>query len=90
MFAHPVMSIFGADFQAGAVVVMIGAVGQIFNCGVGSVGFLLLMSGNQGQLMKIEAVTAVLLIALNVMLVPRLGIAGAAIATTITTVITDV
>lgn len=90
VFAHPVMSIFGADFQAGAVVVMIGAVGQIFNCGVGSVGFLLLMSGNQGQLMKIEAITAVLLIALNVTLVPRLGIAGAAIATTITTVITNV
>jgi O-antigen/teichoic acid export membrane protein len=90
VFAHSVMSIFGADFQAGAIVVMIGAVGQVFNCGVGSVGFLLLMSGNQGQLMKIEAITAVLLVVLNVMLVPRLGIAGAAIATTTTTVITNV
>jgi O-antigen/teichoic acid export membrane protein len=69
---------------------MIGAVGQVFNCAVGSVGFLLLMSGNQGQLMKIQAVNAALMISLNVLFVPPFGIAGAAIATTVTTVITNI
>jgi O-antigen/teichoic acid export membrane protein len=69
---------------------MIGAVGQLFNCAVGSVGFLLLMSGNQVQLMKIEAVSAALMVGLNIFLVPRFGIAGAAIAATVTTVATNV
>jgi O-antigen/teichoic acid export membrane protein len=48
------------------------------------------MSGNQAQLMKIEAVNACLMIGLNILLVPRLGIAGAAIATTVTTVTTNI
>jgi O-antigen/teichoic acid export membrane protein len=89
VFARSLMSIFGPSFQSGSAVVMIGAVGQVFNCAVGSVGFLLLMSGNQAQLMKIQAVNAVLMISLNVLLVQRFGIAGAAIATTITTVTTN-
>lgn len=89
VYARNVMSIFGPSFQFGTTVVMIGAVGQLFNCAVGSVGFLLLMSGNQAQLMKIEAVNVALMIGLNIFLVPRLGIAGAAIATTLTTIITN-
>ena len=90
VYARSLMLIFGPSFQPGATVVMIGAVGQVFNCAVGSVGFLLLMSGNQAQLMKIEAVNAALMIGLNIFLVPRLGIAGAAIATTVTTVATNI
>jgi len=90
VFARALMSIFGPSFQSGTAVVMIGAVGQVFNCAVGSVGFLLLMSGNQAQLMKIQAVNAVLIIVLNIILVPRFGIAGAAIATTVTTVTTNI
>jgi O-antigen/teichoic acid export membrane protein len=89
VYARSLMSIFGASFQSGSAVVMIGAVGQLFNCAVGSVGFLLLMSGNQAQLMKIEAVNAALLIGMNIILVPRFGIAGAAVATTVTTIITN-
>ncbi|HEY4660387.1 MAG TPA: flippase [Terriglobales bacterium] len=90
VFARSLMSIFGPGFQSGTAVVMVGAVGQVFNCAVGSVGFLLLMSGNQGQLMKIQAVNAALMISLNVLFVPPFGIAGAAIATTVTTVITNI
>jgi O-antigen/teichoic acid export membrane protein len=48
------------------------------------------MSGNQAQLMKIEAVSAALMIGLNIFLVPRLGIAGAAIAATIATLATNI
>ena len=90
VYAHSLMSIFGPSFQSGGAVVTIGAVGQLFNCAVGSVGFLLLMSGNQAQLMKIESVSVALLIGLNILLVPRSGIAGAAIATTVTTIITNI
>jgi O-antigen/teichoic acid export membrane protein len=90
VFAQGLMSIFGPGFHTGAAVVMVGAVGQVFNCAVGSVGFLLLMSGNQTEFMKIQAVNAVLMVGLNVVLVPRFGIAGAAIATTITTIASNV
>ena len=84
------MSIFGAAFQSGAAVVMIGAVGQIFNCAVGSVGFLLLMSGNQAPADEDRGGQCGVDDWAERVLVPRLGIAGAAIATTITTVITNV
>ena len=90
VFSRAVMSVFGATFTAGANVVVIGAVGQLLNCAVGSVGFLLLMSGHQAELMRIEAVNAALLLILNLVLVPRFGIAGAAIATACTTITTNV
>lgn len=90
VYARSLMSIFGPSFQSGTTVVIIGAIGQVFNCAVGSVGFLLMMSGNQAQLMKIEAVNAALMIGLNIFLVPRFGIAGAAIAITVTTIITNI
>jgi O-antigen/teichoic acid export membrane protein len=90
VFAPELILIFGRGFQPGTRVVMIGAVGQVFNCAVGSVGFLLLMSGNQSELIKIQAANAFLMVGLNIVLVPRLGIAGAALATTITTITTNV
>lgn len=83
IFSTSLMTIFGAAFQGGAAVLSVGAVGQLFNCGVGSVGFLLLMSGNQVALMRIEAVNAAVMVALNLLLVPRFGILGAALAASI-------
>jgi O-antigen/teichoic acid export membrane protein len=89
VFAAGFMSFFGAGFRSGASVLVIGVVGEIFNCGVGSVGYLLLMSGNQGELIRIQAVNAALLVALNVFLVPRFGITGAAFAVMLTTSTTN-
>ena len=83
VFSHSLMTIFGPGFAGGAAVLAIGAVGQLFNCGVGSVGTLLLMSGNQVSLMKIEACNAALMVVLNLVLVPRLGIVGAALAASV-------
>ena len=84
VFSKALMTVFGSGFEAGAGVLAVGTIGQLFDCGVGSVGFLLLMSGNQMTLMKIQAANAVLMIILNVLLVPRLGILGAALASSIT------
>jgi O-antigen/teichoic acid export membrane protein len=74
------MRIFGPDFEAGRPVLVIGAVGQLVNCGVGSVGYLLLMSGNQKRLMKVQFAMAGVSVLMNVALIPLLGIVGAAIA----------
>lgn len=80
LFAPQVMSLFGSEFEAGWPVLVIVALGQIGNCAVGSVGYLLLMSGSQKRLMKVQFVAAIVSILANVCLIPALGIVGAAIA----------
>jgi O-antigen/teichoic acid export membrane protein len=82
-FSRSLMEVFGKGFAPGSAVLMIGAAGQLFNCAVGSVGYLLMMSGNQLQLAKIQAVNAGLMIALSFMLVPRMGVKGAALASAV-------
>ncbi len=89
-FASPLMQIFGRDFETGWLVLVIGTLGQLVNCGVGSVGYLLLMSGNQRRLIRIEGVMAAVMVALNVLLIPRWGITGAAIGAAITNVIGNI
>jgi O-antigen/teichoic acid export membrane protein len=85
-FAAPFMRIFGRAFEVGWPVLVIGAVGQIVNCGVGSVGFLLLMSGNQKRLMKVQFVMVGVSLLMNIALIPVLGVVGAAIAAAVVNV----
>jgi len=84
LFAPALMRIFGRDFEAGWPILVIGTVGQLINCGVGSAGTLLLMSGNQRSLIKIQTVMALLMVILNVVLIPRWGITGAAVSAALT------
>ena len=84
VFSKPLMQMFGQDFEAGRIVLVIGTLGQLINCAVGSVGYLLLMSGNQKRLVKIQMVMATVVVALNVALIPAMGIMGAAIASAVT------
>jgi O-antigen/teichoic acid export membrane protein len=80
VFAPRLMHIFGPDFERGWPVLVIGATGQLVNCGVGSVGYLLLMSGNQKQLMKVQIVMTAVSVLTNIALIPTLGIVGAALS----------
>ncbi|MFZ0732395.1 MAG: flippase [Candidatus Sulfotelmatobacter sp.] len=86
VFAHPLMRIFGSDFEVGWPILIIGTLGQLINCGVGSVGFLLLMSGNEKRLIKVQAVMAVVMVVASIGLVPIWGIYGAAVAGAITNI----
>jgi O-antigen/teichoic acid export membrane protein len=67
-------------------ILVIGALGQLVNCGVGSVGYLLLMSGNEKRLLRAQSGMAAVMVILSAALVPSQGILGAAIAAAITTV----
>ncbi len=80
VFAARLMRIFGPDFESGWPVLVIGAVGQLVNCGVGSVGFLLLMSGNQKRLIKVQFAMTIVSVVTNLSLIPTLGMVGAALA----------
>jgi len=84
VYARPFMRIFGHDFEAGWPILIIGTVGQLVNCGVGSVGLLLWMSGNMRRLVKTQAAMAVVMIVANIALIPIWGIIGAAVAAAIT------
>lgn len=80
VFSRPLMAIFGPDFVAGWPVLVIGTAGQLVNCGVGSVGLLLLMSGQQGRTMRVQMFVAPATIALNLGLIPVWGVVGASVA----------
>jgi O-antigen/teichoic acid export membrane protein len=83
LFAPSIMGMFGPEFVAGWKVLAVGTFGQLVNCGVGSVGYLLLMSGNQKKLLRVQSVMALLLIAINLLLIPRYGLGAAVAAATI-------
>ena len=86
VFAKPLMGIFGRDFREGWPVLVISTVGQLVSCGVGSVGLLLLMSDQQKRMVRAQFITVFLTVALNLALIPRIGLIGAAIATAATNV----
>ncbi len=83
IFSRVLMRIFGHDFEAGWVILVIGAAGQLVNCATGSVGYLLLMSGNERKLVRIQSIMAVVTVTLCLLFVPRWGITGAALAAAI-------
>jgi O-antigen/teichoic acid export membrane protein len=89
IFSNSLMGVFGSDFRAGSMVLAIGTVGQLLNCAVGSVGYLLLMSGHQKRLVGIQAASAVTMVLFLLLLVPRYGLAGAAIGTAAGVAITN-
>ena len=62
---------------------MVLSVAQLVNAGTGSVGNILIMSGHQQFWFLNSLSMAVVNVALNWILIPRLGIQGAAIATAI-------
>ncbi|MGD8627999.1 MAG: flippase [bacterium] len=83
LFAPSLLRVFGSDFVNAAATLRLLAVGQIVNAAVGPAGFMLSMTGRQKLNMVNSIGLAGLNIALNILLIPRYGIAGAALATTI-------
>lgn len=86
IFAKPLMGVFGPDFREGWPVLVIATVGQLVSCGVGSVGNLLLMSNQQKRVVRAQAITVGLTLGLNLILIPLIGLTGAAIASAATNV----
>lgn len=83
-YARPIMSLFGHEFEAGWRLLTIGTCGQMVNCGVGSVGSLLWMSGHERRLFRVQIVMAAVMALLCFKLVPVWGALGAVVAAAIT------
>ena len=60
------------------------AVGQFINVVTGSVGWILIMCGYERMMRNNIVICAALSVGLNLLLVPRFGVIGAALATAIT------
>ncbi|MCS3904510.1 O-antigen/teichoic acid export membrane protein [Methylohalomonas lacus] len=76
--------VFGSDYRGAHTALAILAAGQLCNAAAGSVALLLNMSGHERLTAWGVGCAAVVNILLNLILIPRFGINGAAMATAVT------
>jgi O-antigen/teichoic acid export membrane protein len=80
VFAPAFLQLFGPEFSAGATPMAVLAVAMLVNVGVGLVQTVLLMSGNSRGHLLATVAGLLLNVAAGVVLIPRHGALGAAIA----------
>jgi len=87
LLGYKLLSLFGSDFPQASSSLSILALGQLINAFTGVGGYLMTMTGYQTLAAWIVGVSAALNISLNWVLIPILGLEGAAISTTTTTIL---
>ena len=85
LFPERILSVFGAQFEAGAPVLIVLTIGQFVNAATGPVGYLLNMSGFHRIEGRIAVAGAVMTVGLCFALIPVWGLLGAAAANAIAT-----
>jgi O-antigen/teichoic acid export membrane protein len=84
-FGEPILQLmFGVEYARGRAALAVLAVGQLATVVWGPCGLLLNMSGFERDSARSGAIAAVSNIALNLILIPWLGLTGAALATSLT------
>ncbi len=80
LFAIPIMSVFGSAYVAGSAALALLALGKMFDSASGPIGHMVIMSGHS----RLELMNVALTLAINVtlcfLLIPRVGMVGAAVA----------
>ena len=72
---------YGHEYLPAYLPLVILSFGQLVNVGAGSVGNVLNMTGYQNDTVKGQVIAAISSVALNILLVPKYGLNGAAVAT---------
>jgi O-antigen/teichoic acid export membrane protein len=90
VFPRELLAIFGPSFKVGATVTVLLALGQMVNSATGPCGYMLIMSGRPALQMVNNIAALVMNVGLNLWLIPRYGIVGAAISWTAAIVIFNV
>lgn len=80
VFSDGILDLFGKDFIQAKTALFLLAIGQLINSTAGPCGKMLSMSKHQKIAMINGSITAILNIILNVIFIPRIGVAGAALA----------
>jgi O-antigen/teichoic acid export membrane protein len=78
-----ILGLFGEEFRIGVYALILLTFGQMFNSLCGPVWYMLQMTGRQITFLFIIIVSALLNVILNLILIPRFGINGAAVASMI-------
>ena len=89
VFPQRILSLFGPQFEAGASVLIILAIGQFVNAATGPVGYLLNMSGFHRIEGRVAVAGAVMTVGLCFALIPVWGVLGAAAANAIATAVSN-
>ena len=77
---QPVLRLFGAGFDSAYDPLLILLIGQTVNAATGPVGYLMTMTGHQRPAAWRVGMTTALTLALDLVLIPQLGLYGAAMA----------
>jgi O-antigen/teichoic acid export membrane protein len=80
LFAPEIVRLFGRGFASGAAALVILALGQLVNVGTGTVSNLLAMAGHARLTLANSIAFLVLSLILDLLLIPRYGLLGAAVA----------
>ena len=80
-FAHDILGLFGPEYPAAAPAMVVLMLGQLVNVSVGPVGHLVDLTGNHRAGVYVRSFALALAIAMAVVLIPWIGILGAAFAT---------
>ena len=84
IFPYSILGFFGSEFKAGALALIMLSFGQFVNAISGSVGYILEMTGFQFFTQNIMIASIIINIILNLLLIPKYSIDGAAFASMIT------
>ena len=83
LFYRPILLLFGEAFVAAAPALIVLSIAQLINAATGPVGVVLTMSGHPNLNLLDAILTLVLNVVLDVLLIPPLGILGAAIGSAV-------
>ena len=83
---QPILALFGPGFEAGYPYLFLLVAGVVARSTVGPAESLLTMSGNQNVCAAVYGLTLAFNVGLNVLLIPQLGLWGAALATSLSMV----
>jgi O-antigen/teichoic acid export membrane protein len=89
LFSCEILEMFGANFTAGTTALLLLAIGQLFNNATGSANSVLLMSGHSRLVMTNTIIMGIVLLAATAAIIPFWGITGAALAASLTFIVTN-
>lgn len=85
-----ILTLFGSDFESGYYCLLILSIAQMVSILAGSSGYLLSMTGNEKPAVASMLVSIIINSILNIILIPRFGIEGAACSAAISTIIWNI
>lgn len=90
LFPDFILNLFGDDFTQGSTALIILSLGQFFALATGPVAFLLMMTGNGKFHRNNVFISVVISVSLNAILIPIMGMTGAAIANSFSLVVKNI